>query len=108
MSTQSPKIKKDEIRIALYVYLRRWEESLSKDISKIHWLSSTLQQLPIYPEDKRPLPHEFRTRDEVARRVHGRKVRSRGRGRVDHYSQTARLLRRLRPAQKALVSVVFL
>lgn len=69
MSTRSPKFAKDELKIALYVYLQRPGDKISLDAPEIHWLSATLRQLPVHELEKRPSHSKFRSRKGVARRL---------------------------------------
>lgn len=69
MTTKSPNLTKDELRLALYAYLQRDGSSISRSGAGVHWLSAVLSQLPIHSVGGRPPPDQFRTREGLARRL---------------------------------------
>jgi 5-methylcytosine-specific restriction endonuclease McrA len=66
---KSPNLTEEELRLALWAYLQREDASISKSGAGVHWLSAALKQLPIHPNESRPPPGQFRTREGLARRL---------------------------------------
>jgi hypothetical protein len=66
---KSRNLTEEELRLALWAYLQREDASISKSGAGVHWLSAALKQLPIHPNESRPPPDQFRTREELTRRL---------------------------------------